>query len=1052
MHAIRVVARKEHRGILSAGFAGSLFQNPRTQWAMDSAKWRGRQIAPLLTTFIDCHQHLVSGVSMFHRTKVSRALLLAFGGGIVLSGAGALAQDAAAPAPAAAAPQRVEVTGSRIRSLNADSPSPIQVISAEDIAASGVTNIQELLLKIPNTGTPTISRTNSNFQTSSVGISTIDLRNLGEARTLVLVNGRRYVAGVPGDTAVDLNTIPVQFVERVEIITGGQSSVYGSDAVAGVVNFILKKDFEGVELDVKYGESSRGDDRRREANITFGTNSANGRANLMGHIAVSKQGGVFSRDREASAVDQTSLGPLIFDSDNPQDFDPATLFQAVRPFYSSFVPQGRFASDFDPLTGIAGFNVTYDQAGNLIPPSVNGPNGDGVGATGFNRSDFRTIAVPTNRALFAAKGNYEFAENQSVFFEGTYAGTKTTAELEPFGLDAIDIYPATGLVPAEFLVNGSLVRNPVIPDNVFSGLTDNDGDGIRDYFFARRLSEVGNRGAAADRDMFRILTGARGTITGTWEYEAYGAYGSTKEAQVSGGQVNVLNFRNALQAISDPVTGEPICLDAEARAQGCVPIDLFGFGSISPAALKYVQAPTLLNTLTTQKLVGASVTGEALQLPAGPMGVVFGAEYRKEFARSEFDALTQAGLNAGNAIPKTEGSFDVTELFAEVNVPILKDSPGAKLLEFGGAVRGGDYSTVGNTTSWNANLKWEPVADVRVRATNSVSTRAPNINELFSPPSQTFPADLVDPCEGVTLTSTTPQSEGCRADPGVLRNIQVNGEFTLNQPDRQGISGFDRGNPLLNDEKGKSWTFGLSFTPRTSFGRLNISADYFKIEIDDAIVPTPRQFILDQCYSGDPSFCQFIDRRQAATGQNSAGSIEFIDSAVTNSGGLVSEGIDLTFGISAKLGPGEISSQLTWTHMLQDYIVPLPGADRDQRKGEVGFAKDKALLTIGYDWGDFGITSSTTYIGASALDDQFLAGFGLAPGSVKVKEKFYNDFQFTYAPTKSSELYLGIQNAFDTKAPPIISGLPGSNTGAETDAGTYDAIGRRWYVGIRIKL
>jgi iron complex outermembrane recepter protein len=995
--------------------------------------------------FIDCHQHHVSGVSMFHRTKVSRALLLAFGGGIALSGAAALAQDAAAPAPEAAAPQRVEVTGSRIRSLNADSPSPIQVISAEEIQASGVTNIQELLLKIPNTGTPTISRTNSNFQTSSVGISTIDLRNLGEARTLVLVNGRRYVAGVPGDSAVDLNTIPVQFVERVEIITGGQSSVYGSDAVAGVVNFILKKDFEGVELDVKYGESSQGDDRRREANITFGTNSANGRANLMGHIAVSKQGAVFSRDREASAVDQISLGAAF--TGLPED-----MFTPVRPFYSSFTPQGRFASNFD-ADGNALFNVTYDRSGNLIPPSTNGPNGDGVDATGFNRSDFRTIAVPTNRALFAAKGNYEFAENQTAFFEGTYAGTKTIAELEPFPLGSDAIFPGTGgLVPAESLVNGVLVRNPIVPDNIFAGLTDNDGDGLRDYFFTRRLSEVGARGATADRDMYRILSGVRGAIGGSWEYEGYAAYGSTHESQVSGGQVNVLNFRNALQAIPDPTTGEPVCLDANARAEGCVPINVFGFNSISPAALKYIQAPQLLVTSTTQKLVGVSVTGEAAQLPAGPLGVVFGGEYRKEFSSSEFDALTQAGLNAGNAIPKTEGSFDVKELFAEVNVPILKDAPGAKLLDFGAAIRAGDYSTVGNTTSWNANFKWEPVTDFRVRATSSVSTRAPNINELFSPPSQTFPSDLVDPCVGVTLTSTTPQSEGCRADPGVLRNIQANGTFTLNQPDIQGISGFDRGNPLLNDEKGKSWTFGLSFTPRTSFGRLNMSADYFKIKIEDAIVPTPRQFILDQCYSGDPTFCQFIVRRPQSTGQNSAGSIDLIDSAVTNSGGLVSEGIDLAFGLSSKVGPGEISGQLTWTHMLQDYIVPLPGAERDQRKGEVGFAKDKALLTIGYEWGDFGITSSTTYIGASALDDQFLASYGLAPGSVKVKEKFYNDFQFTYAPTKSTELYLGINNAFDTKAPPIITGLPSNNTGAETDAGTYDPIGRRWYVGIRVKL
>jgi iron complex outermembrane recepter protein len=989
---------------------------------------------------------------MFDATKLSRALWLAFGSGIAMFGTASWAQDAAAPAPAAAAaaaPQRVEVTGSRIRSLNADSPSPIQVISAEEIAAAGVTNIQELLLKVPNTSTPAISRTNSNFATASAGVSTIDLRNLGTQRTLVLVNGRRYISGLPGAMAVDLNTIPVQFIERVEIITGGQSSVYGSDAVSGVVNFILKKDFEGVALDVKYGESSRGDDTRKEAGITFGANSANGRSNVMGHITVSKQGGVFSRDREASAVDQTSLGPFVFDPADPASFDPATLFQTIKPFYSSFAPQGRFRTSGAPD------GITFDRSGNAIPWSTNGPAGDGVGATGFNRSDFRTIAIPTNRALFAAKGNYEFAENQSLFFEGTYAGTKTRTELEPFALASDDIYKASfGQVPAESLVNGVLVRNPVVPDSVFNTATDTDGDGLRDYFFTRRLSEVGNRGATADRDMFRMLTGAKGTLGGTWEYEGYLAYGSTKEAQVSTGQVNVLNFRNALTAIPDPVTGAPICLDDNARAQGCVPINIFGFDTISPAALKYVQAPSLLATSTTQKLVGVSVTGEAYQLPAGPLGVVFGGEYRKEFSRSEFDPLTQSGLNAGNAIPNTEGSFDVKELFAEVSVPLLKDAPAAKLLDFGAAVRSGRYSTVGNTTSWNANLKWEPISDFRIRATSSVSTRAPDINELFAPPAQTFPTGLIDPCTGVTLTSDTPQSERCRADPGVLANIQASddGSFTLSQADVQGVSGFNRGNPGLSAEKGKSWTLGLAFTPRTSFGQLNLSADYFKIEIDDAIVLTPRQFILDQCYTGDAFFCQFIDRRERATGLNSAGSIAFIDADTRNSGGLVTEGIDFTAGISTKIGPGELKSQLTWTHLLKGYTVPTPGAERDQSKGEIGSATDRALLTLGYNWSNFGLAASTTYIGASALDDQFLASFGLPAGSVKVGEKFYTDLQLSYSPTKSTELYVGVQNAFDTKAPPVISGLPFDATGTETDSGTYDAIGRRWYLGLRVRL
>ncbi len=975
---------------------------------------------------------------MFQKTKVSKALLFAFGGSLALSGVSALAQTQAAPA---AEPQRIEVTGSRIRSLNADSASPLQVLTSEDIAASGATNIQELLLKNPTFGSPSISRTNSNFSTSSAGVAVVDLRNLGTARTLVLVNGRRFVAGVPGDSAVDLNSIPTQFIEKVEILTGGSSSAYGSDAVAGVVNIILKKDFEGLAFDAKYGESAKSDDRKQEVNMTFGATSANGRGNVMGHIGLSKQGSVFSRDRSASDVDQASLG--AFFTGLPED-----MFTAVRPFYSSFAPQGRFRTTNEPAGGI-----TFDAAGNVIPWSTNGPAGDGVDATGFNRSAYRTIAIPTDRFLFAGKGEYEFTENHRAFFEGTYAGTKTKTELEPFPLSSEDIFPATGgQVPAEFLVNGVLVRNPLVPDSIYNTATDTDGDGLRDYFFTRRISEVGNRGSTADRDTFRIVTGVKGLVFGGWDYEAFAAYGSTKESQVSGGQVNVLNFRNALEAITDPVSGQAVCRDLNAQIQGCVPINIFGLNTISPEALKYVSAPQLLSTFTSQKLVGASITGELAQLPAGPLGLAVGGEYRKEFSRSEFDALTQAGLNAGNAIPRTEGGFDVKELYAEVKVPLLKDQPFAKRFDFTAAMRGGKYSTVGSTTSWNAGVEWEPVSSFKVRGTHAVSTRAPNINELFSPPSQDFPTGLVDPCLGVTLTSTTPASEACRADPGVRANIVANGAFTLNQPDLQGVSGFNRGNPLLNDEKGTSWSLGLTFSPVTDFGNFSATLDYFDIKIEDAIVSTPRQFILDQCYTGDASLCQFITRRPRATGQNSAGSLDLIDSGVTNSGGVGTKGVDVTLGYVNKVGPGQLRAELSWTHLLKLYAIPLPGADPDSSAGEVGASKDKGFLTLGYKWGNFGVTAFTTYIGPAALDDQFLAGYGLAPGSVGVKAKIYNDFQFTYAPTKTTELFLGIDNAFDVKAPPIISGLPGNDTGAETDAGTYDAIGRRYNVGIRFSL
>lgn len=996
---------------------------------------------------------------MFKRTDVSAALAIAFGGTIALAALPAWAQqeppkqeqEQSKPAepPRQEAPKsepskqetqkldKVEITGSRIASPNASSSAPLQVITSEQIAASGATNVQELLLENPAVGTPGISRTNSNFSTSSAGVSTIDLRDLGTARTLVLVNGRRFVSGVPGSAAVDLNSIPTDFIERVEILTGGSSAAYGSDAVAGVVNIILKRNFQGFALNAHGGRSDQGDDQTKRLSLTFGSNAEGGRGNVMGHIAYSDQGAVNSRDRDISAVDQLSRAG--------GSGDPADIFTPIRPAFSSFAPQGRFFTRPDVINDPG---VTFDRAGNLITFSSNGSAT--LPASGFNRSEFRTIAVPTERFLLASKGDYSINEEHAVFFEGTYSAARVKSVLEPFPLDSVDIYPATGgFVPAEFLVNGSVVRNPVVPDSIFNLLTDRDGDGLRDYNFTRRLSEVGSRGSKAERDTYRLLTGIKGTVATVWDYELYGSVGSTKESQTSSGQVNVLNFRAALETVPGS-NGSPVCRDPHAVLQGCVPINVFGFNSISPEALAYVTAPGSLNTLTKQQLFGGTITGEAATLPAGPVGVALGFEYRDEFSRSEFDALTQAGLNAGNAIPPTVGSFDVKDLFAELRVPLLKDAGLAKSLTATAGVRRGQYSTIGNALSWNAGLDWTLNSSVKVRASRALSTRAPDISELFQPPSQTFPPGLVDPCVGVTALTQGATADACRADPGVAANIAANGSFKLNQADIQGISGFDRGNPKVSEEKGNSWSLGLAITPE-SFKNVAFTIDYFKINIADAIVSTPRQFSLDQCYGGDASFCQFVTRRPTASGTNSPGSIEFIDQTVTNSGEMGTSGVDLTGVYRGNLGQGMLGAQLSYTYVKDGYLTPLPGSARDEFRGEVGSAAHKASLGLNYKWAGFGVFAQTTYIGSSALDDQFLARFDLPAGSVKVPAQIYNDFQFTYSPQKSTEFYIGVDNAFDRAPPPVISGLPGNVTGTETAADVYDAIGRRYYAGVRIK-
>lgn len=993
---------------------------------------------------------------MTRNPKVRQAVRLA----LLMSGTAALLANSAAFAQEQDATDKpmeeVVVTGSRIVSTNLDSPSPVQTISSEDIAKTGIVNVQELLLKNPTFGTPLLSRTNSNFLTSGAGVSTVDLRNLGVDRTLTLVDGRRFVSGLPGSAAVDYNTIPAQFIERVDLLTGGASAVYGSDAVAGVVNIIYKKNFEGVAFDGQYGASAESDNQETQFGITFGTNTEDGRGNVMAHVGYTKQGSVLSADRERSAIDQISTGAAL-------SGEADEMFDITRPFYSSIAPQGRF---FTTVRPVAASSFTYDAAGNVIPWDT---NGDVTAATGFNRSAYRTIAVPIERYLFAGRGSFEFTEGHSAFFEGTYASSNSTSKLEPYPMASIDVYAVNGQVPEEFLVNGVMTRNPIVPDVVYNNSTDTDLDGARDFNFTKRMSDFGGRGNNAKRDTFRVVGGLEGAFASDrWHYEGFYAFGQTKEAQTSGGQINVLNFRSALEAIPDAadVDGdgnftEAICRDAIAREFGCVPVNVFGYNSMSPEAVNFIQAPGSLATFTSQRVLGGSLTGEIFDMPAGPFAIAVGAEYREEFSSSEFDPLTQAGLNAGNAIPPTEGEFDVREAYLEMNVPLLKELPFADSLSFRGAIRASDYSTVGNTLSWNAGLEWAPIPSLRFRATRALSTRAPNINELYSPPSQTFPTGLTDPCAGVTSVSNDAASVACRAAPGVNENIAANvsglnpnGIFALNQADIQGISGYDRGNPDLFEEEGNSWTIGAVIQPEgiAVLEKFDFSVDYYRIDIGDAIVFTDRQFILDQCYGGgNQSFCDFITRRPSAVGANSAGSIEFLDAGVTNSGGEFAEGVDLTVGFNTPIGAGKFNAQLSYTHLLDHYVIPLPGEDKDQLSGEVGDSTDKAYLMLGYSLGKFGGTLQTTYISSADLDEGFLAGYDLEPGSVGIPSATYLDVQFTWNPSDTYQVFLGANNVLDEEPPLVISGLPGDVTGTETDAGTYDAIGRRYYAGVRIK-
>ncbi|MEQ8858739.1 MAG: TonB-dependent receptor [Pseudomonadales bacterium] len=961
--------------------------------------------------------------------------------------------------------EELVVTGSRITRSNLTSPTPLQVLSSEDIDLGAETNIGEFLNQLPALGTPDFNRTNSNFDINNSGVVNINLRNLGIERTLTLVNGRRFVAGVPGNSAVDLNAIPTAMIERVELISGGASAVYGSDAVSGVVNLILKDDFEGVDVTTRFEQTGENDGEEADLGLLIGSNFADGRGNSTIYFGYTEQKGVFSRDRKRTELD--AVAPIALGITDDADVDRGSaVFGQVFPFFSSFPPQGRFDVNG---TGASGDDYTYLPDGTLVDSFfTNGSTAAGRGPDGFNRMAFRTIAIPTERYLLATNTHYDFNENLSLFLEGTYTTTDTVAELEPFPLASDDLFQTSISGGIPLMVqdsSGAMIQNPLIPSVIASDALANGVDGV---FFTRRLAEFGPRGATNERQTFRIATGFEGTIDPLgWHWDMSYVRGQTTQSQISQGQTDNQAFTNALLVEPDPANaGSLRCISAEARANGCAPANVFGFNSISPEAIAYITADQSRNAKITQTVWQANLTGDVFELPAGPLQFAVGAEYREEKSEAINDALTVRGLNSSNAAPSVTGKFDVTEGYLELNAPILADNV-VDYFGIGGAVRFSDYSTVGNTTAWEGRFELAPIDQVMLRGSISRAVRAPNVDELFDPGTQTF-AQVNDPCAGVTATTPGTTAANCRSIPAIAARIAATGAFTLTQPELQGTSGFLGGNPDLAEEKADTWTVGIVYTPNFLPEGLDVSTtvDWFDIEIEDAIFTVTQNNVLDLCYS-DPAFpnnplCGNIVRFPSGLPQQ--GALDEVNSGTANVGSIVGAGLDWALNIDFEpnafgIGlPGLFSLNTIYTYLDESYIVNLPGGAPDNERGEIGDPKHRWNANLRYTNGNLLMQWQLRYIGKGALEDTDLTKqdcIDLAIDCVTGAET-YSDIQVRYTiPQRFAsgelELFGGVENLFDNEPPIVSAGLSDSDTGAETVAGVYDAIGRAYYLGAKLR-
>lgn len=996
------------------------------------------------------------------QTSRLRGHLLAttvFAGAIAVTPA--LAQNAAAPAASSAAcadpsaadcQPEVVVTGSRIASPGLTSAAPLQVISSKDIQATGAPILQDVLLQNPVVGTPTLSRTNSNFLTSSGGVATVNLRSLGDARTLVLVDGHRFVSGIPNNPAVDLNSIPTGFVDRVEIVSGGESSIYGSDAVAGVVNIIYKKHFEGFEGNVQAGVTQYGDGQSKQADMTFGTNFADDRGNIMVYGGYTKDNAVLARDRSRSMIDQSSRGADTGIIDD--------VFLIDRPVRSSYLPVGSFFGDFG--------NIRGDGSPFPVPQSDK-----------FNRQSYRYISTPLERYTMALRANYEISSAANVFLDGTFTHSSASTQIEPTPLASFDpngVNHETGEISlGTKMPDGSIFINPLVPSYILAIAGDDDGDGTPDVQFQRRMTDVGDRTSTANRFTYELTTGVQGALSDNWHYEVFGSYGRTQDDQVSGGAINLEHMRNAL-SVAPAAAGAPgaiqapngtwiQCAGINARAEGCVPANIFGPNTLSPGAAAYVGTNTTISSFAEQINAGANIDGKLGDYwGAGPIRVAAGVEYRKERSAVVFDSLTSQGATSGNALPNTSGTFNVKEAYGELHVPILTDKPFFHSLEARASGRVSKYSSVGTVYSYNYGGIYSPIPDITFRASVALATRAPNIGELFSGLSQTFPTGVQDPCLGVTATSSGQYAARCRADSLVAANIAQNGQFTLTQSDQQGISGFTGGNPNLNEEKGRTFTAGMVINPRSIHALRNFSltVDYTRTHITGAIVTTPRQNELNGCYDGsNPVFCTLITRRAATQGTASVGALTFVNAFATNSGGILESAIDLTASYRQGLGSwGTLSGMLAYTHMLKGWTKPLPNEAKDPFAGEIGTPKDKFLVTLDWTRGPVTVNYRGSYLGRSYLDDQFVLQLTNPDGSAvtnprdpraRIGAYYIQDVRVNFDVGDHFSFFVGVNNLLNITPPPIYSNLPGDTTGAETDASDYDAIGRSFRAGVRLR-
>ncbi len=812
------------------------------------------------------------------RTQITRNRLLST---TMIGGFAALAF--AAPAMAQTPPQDsnlgdVFVTGTRIPQPNLITTSPVTQVTGEDIDNSGVTRVEDLISQLPQA----FAAQNSTVSNGASGTATVSLRNLGSSRTLVLIDGRRMGYGSPNDDAADLNQIPEQMVERVEVLTGGASAVYGSDAVAGVVNFIMKKNFEGLQIDAQYGfyqhnndydgvgnvraviaargaanpaqfalpDDNVSDGESRSVNILMGVASPDGRGNIMAYAGYRNNNPILQRDRDYSACAIA----------NPGGGDP-----------TSFTCGGSSTSFPGRFTDFATFNSTLG-AGRTFTPFNNALHQYNYGPLNFYQR-------PDERYTMGAFGRYQVNDNAEVFAQLMFSDYRSVSQIAPSG----DFFSTSTINCGNPLLGAQQATT--------IGCTAGDiaADTVRSMYIGRRNVEGGGRQDDLNYTSYRGVLGVRGEITAGWNYDVAAQFSRVALARTYQNEFSVTRLNRALDVVNSG--GTPTCRSVvNGTDLNCVPYDIFIIGGVNQAQLDYLQIPLIQRGDTTQQIITGAVTGDtgwALPSASRTVQVAFGAEYRRDALTSRTDVSFSTGDGAGQGGPTIglSGDTDVAEVFGEIQIPLADDQPWAYSASFDAAYRRSEYENI-STDTYKVGLDYAPVADIRFRGSYSRAVRAPNVIELFAAQGfNLFDMDR-DPCDATTgavaancIGAGSHQVTAGQSTGGGLDSPA--GQYTF-------LGG---GNPNLNPEEADTVTYGVVWTP--SFApRFNLTVDYFDIQVDGLVSSIGALNTIGQCYGATPNAaaCARISRNPGS-GQLWIGTGQ-VEDLNNNIGGLTTSGWD----------------------------------------------------------------------------------------------------------------------------------------------------------------